>query len=237
MNIGREYRVEWHDLMVEVTGPIVSSFEAGFERHWAHEGPLGDAAYLAEWLSQAPLHPSNPPTSGPWIPVRRLPTRTLWKPFSAAVQKSIHDAKSYIYVENSYLFDRRIIRALVRARYRGVDVRVILPRVNDFKAGARSNLVTANFLLKNGVRVFFYPGMTHVKALMVDDWACVGSGNLNHLSLRLTQEDNIATSDPDFTNRLRRQLFEPDFVHSYELTEPIPVNWLDLLADLAAENL
>ena len=27
MNIGREYRFEWHDMMVELTGPIVSSYE------------------------------------------------------------------------------------------------------------------------------------------------------------------------------------------------------------------
>jgi phosphatidylserine/phosphatidylglycerophosphate/cardiolipin synthase-like enzyme len=238
MNIGREYRVEWHDLMVEVTGPIVSSFDAGFVRHWAHEGPWGDAGYLAEWLMQArTIRTTNRLAGGPWIPIRRLPTRTLWKPFSAAVLKSIHNARNYIYVENSYLFDRRVIRALVRARFRGVDVRVIMPRVNDFKAGLRSNLVTANFLLKNRVRVFFYPGMTHVKALMVDDWSCVGSGNLNHLSLRLSQEENVATSDQDFAARLKRQLFDPDFAHSYELTEPIPVDWLDILADLAAENL
>ena len=106
----------------------------------------------------------------------------------------------------------------------------------SFKAGARSNLVIANFLLTHGVRVFFYPGMTHVKALLVDDWACLGSGNLNHLSLRLSQEENIATSDPQFTSRLKRELFERDFARSYELTEPLAVNWLDFLADLAAEN-
>jgi cardiolipin synthase A/B len=237
MNIGREYRVEWHDLMVEASGPVVDSLENAFGRHWAHEGPWGDLGYVVAWLNQAQPISTTPPPVGPWIPVRRLPTRTFWKPFSAAVQTSIREARNYIYVENSYLFDRRVIRGLVRARHRGVDVRVILPRVNDFKAGARSNLVTANFLLAHGVRVFFYPGMTHVKALMVDDWVCLGSGNLNHLSLRLTQEENIATSDPSFTEQVKRDVFERDFAHCYELTKPLEVNWLDLLADLATENL
>ena len=196
---------------------------------------LGDLAYLGALLQQGQMAKSTN-LAGPWIPVRRLPTRTFWKPFSAAVQTSFSQAQSYIYLENPYLFDRRVIRGLIRARHRGVDVRVILPRVNDFKAGARSNLVIANFLLTHGVRVFFYPGMTHVKALLVDDWACLGSGNLNHLSLRLSQEENIATSDPQFTSRLKRELFERDFARSYELTEPLAVNWLDFLADLAAEN-
>ena len=40
MNLGRKYRYEWHDLMVEVHGPVVASFEDQFRRHWAHAGPL-----------------------------------------------------------------------------------------------------------------------------------------------------------------------------------------------------
>jgi phosphatidylserine/phosphatidylglycerophosphate/cardiolipin synthase-like enzyme len=150
---------------------------------------------------------------------------------------SIRRAKSYIYAENPYLFDKRVILNLVRARERGVDVRVVLPRVNDFKAGGRGNLVVANYLIEHGVRVYFYPGMTHVKALLVDDWACLGSGNLNHLSLRVNQERNIATSDPGFARQLKRELFDADFVRSYELADPISVDWMDFLSDLVLEGL
>jgi cardiolipin synthase len=235
MNIGREYRYEWHDLMVEVTGPVVASFEDEFRRDWAHAGTLGDLAYAATFFSG----PREAEPSGPeqWMKVRRLPTKTAWKPFSAAVLGSIRRAKSYIYAENPYLFDKRVILNLVRARERGVDVRVVLPRVNDFKAGGRGNLVVANYLIEHGVRVYFYPGMTHVKALLVDDWACLGSGNLNHLSLRVNQERNIATSDPGFAAQLKRELFDADFVRSYELAEPISVDWVDFLSDLVLEGL
>jgi len=113
---------------------------------------------------------------------------------------------------------------------------VILPCVNDFKAGGRGNLVVANYLLEHGVRVFFYPGMTHVKALQVDGWSCLGSGNLNHLSLRLNHEQNVATSDPAFAARLKHDLFESDFARSYELTAPLSVDWIDFLADLVLEG-
>ena len=230
MNIGREYRYEWHDLMVELQGPIVGSLEAEFRRDWAHAGALGDLAYAAE-LAREPAEPKLVPAPDPWIKLRLLPTKTGWKPFSAAVLGAIDRAQSYVYVENPYLFDKGVITHLVRARNRGVDVRVVLPRVNDFKAAGRSNLITANYLLQHGVRVYFYPGMTHVKALLVDGWACVGSGNLNHLSLTLCQEQNVATSDPAFAARLNRELFEEDFSRSYELTAPVAVDWVDLLSD------
>ena len=236
MNLGREYRYEWHDVMVELRGPVVASLENEFRHNWAHEGPLGDLAYAAE-LAKGPREvlPSRPEDR--WIKLRLLPTKTAWKPFSASVQGAIGKAQSYIYLENPYLFDKRVIIALVRARNRGVDVRVVLPRVNDLKPGGRSNLVLANYLLEHGVRVFFYPGMTHVKALMVDDWACLGSANLNHVSLRVSQEQNVATSDPAFSGRLKRELFEEDFARSYELTEPVSIEWVDFLADLLLEGI
>jgi cardiolipin synthase len=78
--------------------------------------------------------------------------------------------------------------------------------------------------------------MTHAKALLVDGWSCVGSGNLNHLSLRINQEVNLATSDPAFAAELRRDLFETDFARSYELTQPISVDWVDFMADLLLEG-
>jgi cardiolipin synthase A/B len=96
--------------------------------------------------------------------------------------------------------------------------------------------VVANYLLEHGVRVYFYPGMTHVKALMVDGWCCVGSANLNHLSLRVCQEQNVATSDPGFAARLKHELFEEDFSRSYELKEPVSIEWVDFLADLLLEG-
>jgi cardiolipin synthase len=233
MNLGREYRYEWHDMMLELTGPVVVSFEDEFRRNWAHASLLGDAAYLAA-LFHGPLQPQ--PQPGPWMQLRRLPTKTAWKPFASAVLGSLRHAQSYIYVENPYLFDKRVILTLVKARQRGVDVRVILPRVNDFKAGGRGNIVIANYLMQHGVRVYFYPTMTHVKALLVDDWACVGSGNLNHLSLRVNQEQNIATSDPAFAATLKRDLFKQDFARSYELTAPISVDWVDYLTDVMLEG-
>ena len=234
MNLGREYRYEWHDVMVELSGPVVASLEEDFRRDWAHAATLGDLAYVASLLKPSASALRAALTNS--IPVRLLPTRTGWKPFNAAVLKALRSARNYIYVENPYLFDKRVIKSLVQARARGVDVRVILPRVNDFKAGGRSNLIVANYLLQEGIRVYFFPGMTHVKALLVDGWSCVGSANLNHLSMRVCQEQNVATSDPAFATRLNHDLFQEDFSRSYELTEPIAVEWVDFMADLVLEG-
>lgn len=235
MNIGREYRSEWHDMMVEIGGPVVGWLEYGFRLDWAHASWLGDLAYLKALLSTP--KPGQAGMEGNWIPLRLLPTTTLRKPFAKAVLEALRKAQSYIDVENPYLFDKQVMSELVRARARGVEVRVILPHANDSRTGARAELVASNYLVSQGVRVFFYPGMTHVKALLVDDWACVGSGNLNQFGLRLCQEHNIGTSDPGFARRLKHDLFEEDVTHCYELTDPVPLEWMDFVADFLLEGI
>jgi cardiolipin synthase len=236
MNIGREYRSEWHDMMVELRGPVVDSLENGFRLDWAHAAPLGDLAYLQALLASRKPRRAIASTE-PWIQVRLLRTTTLQKSFAKAVLQSFRNARNYVYVENPYLFDKQVMSNLVRARERGADVRVIIPHVSDSRFGSRAELIAANYLVGQGVRVFFYPGMTHVKALLADDWACVGSGNLNQFGLRLCQEHNVATSDPLFSAHLKRALFDEDFTHCYELTEQVPVEWGDFLADFLLEGI
>ena len=116
-------------------------------------------------------------------------------------------------------------------------MRVILPTGNDSGLMGSANLLAANVFLRNGVRVYGYPGMSHVKAAIFDGWACVGSANLDKLSLRINQEANLATSDPQFVDRLRRELFEVDFARSRELKEAQPVNWTDYIAEFIADQL
>jgi len=232
MNIGREYRYEWHDMMVELEGPIVSALERDFRRAWAHASVLGDLAYAGSAVS-GPLRPEPRwrDTGRCYIELRRLYTQTGALQIRRAVLEGIRHAERLVYLENPYLYENAVAAALVEARRRGVDVRVVLPLGTDNPGGNSSNYVTANYLMENGVRVYLYPGMTHVKALIIDGWACLGSANFNHLSLRLNQEVNVATSDAATVEKLRSELFEVDFEKSHELREPIPVGWTDRVVE------
>jgi cardiolipin synthase len=81
------------------------------------------------------------------------------------------------------------------------------------------------------VRVYLYPGMTHVKALLVDGWVSFGSANFDALSLRLNDEHDLATSNPAFAAKFMHDVFEADFNRGRELQEELPVEWNDYLAD------
>ena len=88
-----------------------------------------------------------------------------------------------------------------------------------------ANLLAASVLVRNGVRVYVYPGMTHVKAALYDGWACLGSANFDKLSLRVNRETNVPTSDPVFVGRLEKDLFDADFARSREIGEPPTAGW------------
>ena len=145
---------------------------------------------------------------------------------------AIRRSKSYIFIENAYFTDDTLLRDLIKARQRGVDVRVIIPLETDHGAITRNIALAANTMLEHGIRVYIYPGFTHAKAAIFDGWASVGSANLDRLSLKINRELNITTSEPEAVEELLEELFIPDFARATELTEPIPEQWVDYLIEM-----
>jgi phosphatidylserine/phosphatidylglycerophosphate/cardiolipin synthase-like enzyme len=100
-----------------------------------------------------------------------------------------------------------------------------------------SNALAANAMLEQGIRVFLYPGMSHVKAAVFDGWACLGSANCDNLSFHTNKELNIATSHAPTVDELLERLFKADFAQSVELTEPFPERWSDYLTEIMVDYL
>lgn len=232
MNIGREYRYDWHDLMLELRGPVVDEIAREFDIAWGHAGPLGDLGYL---IAQA--HKKSTRNLEPGYPLRLLLTRPGNYEIYDAQLQAARRARSYIYVQNAYFTDDSLLRELVMARRRGVDVRVIIPLETDHGPLTRSNVLAANLMLEQGIRVYIYPGFSHVKASIFDGWACIGSANFDRLSLRLNRELNIAGSAAEFSAQVRERLFERDFLVAPELTGPIPEHWADHLVEIVGDYL
>ncbi len=214
MNIGREYRYEWHDLMMEVHGPIVDRLQFDTDKAWARAGIFGDVANFFRFLSGIKRRAE---TRG--YPVRALYTRSFDSQIYRAQLGAIRRAKSYILIENGYFSDDVTLYELAKARRRGVDVRVILPAEGNHQTHDASNAVAISKMLRNGIRVFRYPGMSHVKAAVIDGWASVGTANFDKLSLQVNKEVNLATSHKAAVNELLSRVFIPDLAISTEITE------------------
>lgn len=232
MNIGREYRYNWHDLMMEVQGPIIDEISREFRLAWEHAGSLGDVGYMKALLQAKDY---KVPDEG--YPIHTLYTRLNDPQIYRAQIAAIRRAKKYIYIHNAYFADTSILYELIRARRRGVDVRVVLPINGNHEIMNAGNVVNANIMFRNGIRVFFYPGMSHVKAAIFDGWLCSGSANFDRLSLRDNLELNLGTSEPRLVNALLKDLFEADFAKSHEMQKPITQGLKEMLGAMISKQL
>ena len=103
----------------------------------------------------------------------------------------IWNAKDYIYITSPYLvLDNEMINALALASKRGVDVRIITPKIGDkwyVHAMSRANY---RYLIEDGVKLYEYtPGFIHAKMFVVDDaFGVIGTINLDYRSLYLHYE-------------------------------------------------
>ncbi|HWV17892.1 MAG TPA: cardiolipin synthase ClsB [Rhodocyclaceae bacterium] len=122
---------------------------------------------------------------------------------------ALHAAKERVLIVNAYFFPGyRLLREIRRAARRGVDVRVILqgePDMAIVKVGAE---LLYDSLQHAGVKVFEYcKRPLHGKVALVDDeWATVGSSNLDPLSLSLNLEANVIIRDRSFNQFLYERL-------------------------------
>lgn len=219
-------RRRWRNLGFIARGPVAGQLAAIFEDRWREVGGT----------PRTPLFP-NPPTPSP-LPnatVRVVRTDLRDRSLKAAIFHAIDHARSHIYLENPYFSDEILAGKLVEARRRGVDVRVVLTLRGNIRKLNRYVVLTANRLLRGGVRVYLDPGMTHVKAMSVDGlWSYVGTGNFDELSLRNNREVGLAVLGPEFAQALDRSIFLPDIALAEELKGPLPLPehwvWLELFA-------
>ena len=219
MNVGVEYRFTWHDLMARIEGPIVHQLGGVYRDHWQGEEWQRHWG-LRGWFEKEPPPPPATAVAGRQVPLRMLLTDTPLgkREVLKAALAGIRCARQRVWIQTPYFSTDEISAELQKAVQRGVDVRVIVPGSNDSKLMAKANVAELKKLIETGAKVYEYPGMTHLKATICDDWGMFGSANYDTLSMRINRELNLATSDPDTVRELAQKVFEPDFRVSSRLS-------------------
>ncbi len=126
-----------------------------------------------------------------------------------AYLKAIGEARREIVIANAYFIPgRKLRRALLMARERGVRVRLLLQGRYEHFLQYRAARPVLKRLANAGIEVHEYaPSALHAKVAVVDGrWSTVGSTNLDPLSLLLAREANVMTTDRRFASLLRDQL-------------------------------
>jgi len=181
-----EHNASWNDFMVKMTGDMVPLLQDDLDRTWNGDNPGGITPFSEGLILADPIG------------------RSIIMP---VVQHLIGLARRRVVIESAYLWGRGMTQALMQVA-RDIDVDVIVPLHNHKKLFIPSER-TLERMGRGGVHVHRFQkfgGMTHAKALLVDDVGIFGSNTFNGLLAGKMGEIVIATDNRSLVSQLEEFL-------------------------------
>jgi cardiolipin synthase len=212
--LSRKNHPRWRDTVVKLEGDVVCNLQATFAENWLES--RGEVIVGEEYFpfcetqgNSKAMVVNSPPSAGGSTRARIL------------FQSLVAGARSSVLINSPYFLpDSSMLKELIRARRRNVDVRIIVPgKKSDHMLTRSSSRRLFGELLNAGAKIYEYqPSMIHVKVLIVDGlWSLIGSTNFDNRSFGLNDEVNVAIADHGTAERLSTD-FAADLQNSCELT-------------------
>lgn len=202
----------WRDTHISIEGPVVAEFQKLFIDTWARQ--KGVQLATRDYFPTLKSHGNEIVRvigSTPTAP-KNLIYLTLMSAITHA-QSEAHFTIAY------FAPDPQLLKALVDAAQRGVDVRLVLPEKSDSWAIFHLGRSYYTKLLRGGVRIHERRGsVMHAKTVCIDEiWSSVGSSNMDLRSFLHNDEINAVILGHDFSRQMN-VMFSNDVNESNEIT-------------------
>ncbi|MBI3864390.1 MAG: phosphatidylserine/phosphatidylglycerophosphate/cardiolipin synthase family protein [Planctomycetia bacterium] len=170
----------WRDVHVRLAGRQQSDVAGAFNRLWKHvihksrrRGPVWPIPQMLLSRHESIFFFDCRPA------LRYHRAQRVFVPLIRKAQRNILVSMAYFIPQGA------ILRELVRARKRGVTIRIIIPGKSDVQAVQWATRHFYAYLLKRGFRIYEQgDNMVHSKVMVIDqEWSIVGSCNLDPRSL------------------------------------------------------
>jgi len=196
-----------HDYAVRVEGPLAAEIRAAAARLWR--------SVARTVMRRGPRVLPAPPAPPPLGEQRAaLAIRDSWRhrrDIEDAYLAHIRAAKRDIVIACAYFFPgRRFRRALTDAVERGVRIRLLLQGKIEYALVSYASRALYGSFLDAGIEIHeYHRSILHAKVAVFDERsACVGSSNIDPLSLLFAREANVFVDDAGFAGQLCRSLEE-----------------------------
>ena len=204
----------WRDTHLQIDGPVVAEFQKLFLQTWQKQhGPeLAKKDYFPVLKAQGKE-------------LVRAIGSTPDDPFSLiylTLISAIGNAENQIYLTTAYFVpDPQLLKSLVEAATRGVDVKLILPSRSDSAVVFHAGRAHYTELLQGGVKVYEHAGaLLHAKTAVIDGvWSTVGSTNLDWRSFLDNDEINAVVLGREFAQKMQ-VMFDEDLASSQPIDLP-----------------
>lgn len=202
----------WRDTDIQIQGPVVREFQKLFIETWEkqHGEPLAQRNYFPTLAPQGEE-------------IVRAIGSTPDDPYSQiylTLIAAITNAEKQVYLTNAYFVpDPQLLKALLDAAGRSVDVRLVLPSYSDSALVFHAGRYYYTELLQGGVKIYERNGaLLHAKTATVDGvWSCVGSSNLDWRSAVDNDELNAVILGRGFARQMQNA-YAADIAASTEIT-------------------
>jgi cardiolipin synthase len=207
----KDAQMPWRDVDVQIEGPAVAEFQKLFLDTWQRQGGAK--------LSQGHYFPALKEEGNTLVGVLgSTPGETNRLTFIMYVA-AITFAENSLHMTNAYFApDPQIMKALIDAAKRGVDVKIILPGTTDRSLALYAGQYYYSDLLKSGVKLYKRRNvLLHAKTLVIDGvWSTVGSTNMEWWSFSTNDEVNAVILSPEFATEMET-MFAEDLAESDEI--------------------
>ena len=206
---------EWVDAMVRIEGPVASQFELTFSFDWSVDNPK-----ITHFNDVAP---AATPTEGHAL-AQEFSSGPVYRDdiLYQVLLSAIMDARKELTITTPYFGpDDGLIQALMAAAGRGVNVTLIVPKLNDSTLVAWSSRSLYADLMNAGVNIAeFHGGLLHTKSLLIDKRVAIfGSVNFDQRSLRLNFEISLIVYNDDFCAKL--EILLDSYLAQSDMVNPV----------------
>lgn len=201
----------WRDTGVAVEGAPVQRLVLAFQISYLRTYIKGILNWVGRWK----------PQDEPFQKILRLnTTQKMRRKLYKDLLKRISHAQSRIFITTAYFLPKRsLLRALLKASRRGVDVKILIPGKSDVPMVKWAAFNIIHFLLRKKIQIFEYQkSILHAKTMIIDNEAFIGSFNLNHRSIMHDLEVEVVLDEKKCIENMTAQ-WEIDISHSKQIQE------------------
>jgi cardiolipin synthase A/B len=204
----------WLDFALHIEGEVVKDLCRVCQKIWNGYLPAKSVSLCHENGIQFDIKPDENCA----LRVRRNDWVTKKNQVSRSYLEMFRQANDHIIMMSGYFLPGPIIRRNMKgAAGRGVKIKLILAGISDVMVAKYAERYMYNWLFRNNIEIYEYkPCVLHGKVATFDNqWATIGSYNVNIISAYASIELNIDVNNPDFAgmlNEIMTKIIEKDCV-------------------------